>query len=139
VRSRRDHREEFDVDEQEFFASVAARTGLGREEAADLTRAALQAIAQRLSEGTVRDLVTGLPDGLDGEVRAVKGRPSRQVGLEEIEEKVSERTGLRRDEVHSGFRAVLATLREAVPEDTYEKVVGQLPGQFRDLVAEEPR
>jgi uncharacterized protein (DUF2267 family) len=130
------HPEEFDVDEQEFFRSVAASTGLGREEAADLTRATLQTLAQRLSEGTVRDLAVRLPDGLDEVVRGVKGRPSKQVGLEDAEEKVRERTGLRLDEVHAGFAAVLATLREAVPEATYAKVVGQLPHQFRDLVDE---
>lgn len=127
------------MDEREFYGSVAERTGLGREEAADLTRATLQALAGRLSEGTVRDLVLRLPDGLDEEVRGVRGRPSRRVGLEEVEMHVTERTGLLRDEVHAGVRAVLVTMREAVPEDIYDKVVGELPGQFRDLVTDEPR
>lgn len=125
------------MDKREFFGSVAEQTGLSREEAADLTRATLQTLAQRLSEGTVRDLVMGLPDGLEDEVRGVKARPSRRVGLEEAETQVSERTGLRRDEVHTGLRAVLVTLRASVPEDIYAKVVGQLPGQFRELVAED--
>lgn len=125
------------MDKREFFGSVAEQTGLSREEAADLTRATLQTLAQRLSEGTVRDLVMGLPDGLEGEVRGVKARPSRRVGLEEAETQVSERTGLRRDEVHAGLRAVLVTLRASVPEDVYAKVVGQLPGQFRELVTED--
>jgi len=125
------------VDKREFFGSVAEQTGLSREEAADLTRATLQTLAQRLSGGTVRDLVMGLPDGLADEVRGVKARPSWRVGLQEAETQVCEHTGLRRDEVHAGLRAVLVTLRATVPEDTYDKVVGQLPAPFRDLVTED--
>jgi uncharacterized protein (DUF2267 family) len=125
------------VDEREFFRTVAERTGLSREEAADLTRAALQAIAQRLSEGAVRDLVVHLPDDLDQTMRTVKGRPNRRSGLNEAEEQVAERIGLTREEVHTGFGAVLSTLREAVPEQEFEKAVSQLPGEFLRLMTEE--
>jgi len=54
------------VDDREFFRSVADRAGLSREEATDLTRATLQALAQRLSQGAVRELVLHLPDQLAG-------------------------------------------------------------------------
>jgi uncharacterized protein (DUF2267 family) len=70
-----------DVDDREFFRSVADRAGLSREEATNLTRATLQAIAQRLSEGAVRELVLHLPDRLGEQVGGVKGRPSRHSGL----------------------------------------------------------
>src|SRR5690242_4712872 len=98
------------MDEREFFRSVAERSGLSREEAADLTRATLQALAQRLSEGTVRELVLHLPDNLGDEVRGARRKPSQRSGLPDAEEQISERTGLRRDEVHAGFAAVLATM-----------------------------
>jgi uncharacterized protein (DUF2267 family) len=122
------------VDEREFFRSVAERTGLSREEAADLTRAALQALAQRLSEGTVRELVVHLPDRLGDEVRGVRGKPSRRSGLADAEKQISDRTGLRSDEVHAGFAAVLATMRETMSTDVLDEALTQLPSEFRDLV-----
>jgi uncharacterized protein (DUF2267 family) len=123
-----------EVDDREFFRSVADRAGLSREEATDLTRATLQALAQRVSAGAVRELVLHLPDRLAEQVGGVKGRPSRHSGLAEAEKQVSDRTGLRRDEVHVGFAAVLATLREALSPDVFDRVVAQLPREFRDLV-----
>jgi uncharacterized protein (DUF2267 family) len=124
------------MDEREFFRTVAERTGLSREEAADLTRAALEALARRLSEGAVGDLVLHLPDGLDATMRGVKGRPNKRSGLHEAEEQVAERTGLTREEVHAGFREVLGTLREVVPETEFDRAVDQLPGEFRRLMAD---
>ncbi len=125
------------MDEREFFRSVAERTGLSREEAADLTRATLQALAQRLSEGTVRELVLHLPDRLGDEVRGARGKPSRRSGLADAEKQISDRTGLRRDEVHAGFAAVLATMREAMSTGVLDKALTQLPSEFRDLVPDE--
>ena len=119
-----------DVDDREFFRSVADRAGLSREEATDLTRATLQALAQRLSQGAVRELVLHLPDQLAEQVGGVTGRPSRHSGLAEAEKQVSDRTGLRRDEVHMGFAAVLATLREELSADVFDRVVAQLPREF---------
>lgn len=124
------------MDEREFFRSVAERSGLSREEAADLTRATLQALAQRLSEGTVRELVLHLPDKLGDEVRGARRKPSQRSGLPDAEEQISERTGLRRDEVHAGFAAVLATMRETMPTDVLDKALNQLPSEFRDLLPE---
>jgi len=49
---------------------------------------------------------------------------------------VIERTGLTLDEVHAGFREVLRTLREVVPEARFERAVDQLPGEFRRLMTE---
>jgi len=41
---------------------------------------------------------------------------------------------LRRDEVHAGFAAVLATMREATSTSVLDKALAQLPSEFRDLV-----
>lgn len=122
------------MDERDFFRSVAERTGLSREEAADLTRATLQALAQRLSGGTVRELAVHLPDRLADEVRGARGKPSRRSGLADVEKQISDRTGLRRDEVHAGLAAVLATMREATSTDVLDKALAQLPNEFRVLV-----
>jgi uncharacterized protein (DUF2267 family) len=52
--------------------------------------------------------------------------------LAEAEKRVSDRTGLRRGEVHLGFAdtAVLATLREVLSADVFNRVVAQLPREF---------
>jgi uncharacterized protein (DUF2267 family) len=52
--------------------------------------------------------------------------------LAEAEKQVSDRTALRRDEVHVGFVAVLATLRKALSADVFDRVVAQLPREFLD-------
>jgi uncharacterized protein (DUF2267 family) len=122
------------VDERGFFRSVAERTGLSREEAADLTRATLQALAQQLSQGAVRELALRLPDRLGDEVRGAQGKPSRHSGLADTEKQISDRTGLRRDEVHAGLAAVLATMRDATSAAVLDKALTQLPSEFRDLV-----
>lgn len=122
------------MDEREFFTSVAQRTGLSREEAADLTRATLQALAQRLSEGAARELAAALPDKLGAEVRAARGKPSRRSGLADAEKQISDRIGLRPDEVHTGVAAVLAVLREAMPTEAFDRALAQLPGEFRALL-----
>lgn len=127
------------MDERDFFRSVAERTGLSREEATDLTRAALQALAQRLSKGTLHELVRNLPDGLGEQLRHVRGRSSRRTDLDETEKQVGGHTGLRHDEVHAGLAAVVTTMRDALPAETFDKALAQLPAQFRDLLAEEPR
>lgn len=124
------------MDEREFYRSVADRTGLSREEATDLTRATLQALAQRVSGTASKELLLSLPDGLGEQVRGVKGKPSKHTTLDDVEKELSERTGLRRDEVHPGVAAVLATMREAMSPETFDKVLAQLPASFRDLAAE---
>lgn len=122
---------------REFYQSVAERAGLSREEATDLTRATLRALAERLSQGMVRALARGLPDGVAEEVRDVRGRPSRHTGLDEVELQVSEHTGLRLDEVHAGIAAVLAEMCEALPAELVEKVLAQLPDEFRGLTSQQ--
>ncbi|WP_214366949.1 DUF2267 domain-containing protein [Pseudonocardia sp. H11422] len=124
------------MDEREFYRTAAQRTGLSREEAADLTRATLQVLAGRMSTGEARDLARALPDGLAEPVRAGRSRPQKRYGLLEVEQQVSERIGLNQREVHDGIRAVLTTLRDAVPGQVFTEAMGQLPSEFRTLVDE---
>ena len=52
------------VNDKEFYRSVAQRAGLSRGEAADLTRATLETVADRVSGGEARDLAAELPEPL---------------------------------------------------------------------------
>jgi uncharacterized protein (DUF2267 family) len=118
------------VEYKEFIQAVADRSRLGREEAADLTWATLETLADRLSGGAVRDLALHVPEELRAALPA-DGRPAKRFGLHEFVERVRERTGLNEREAADGVRAVLETLREAVPGDEYDKAMSQLPAEFR--------
>ncbi|NMI00283.1 DUF2267 domain-containing protein [Pseudonocardia acidicola] len=124
------------MDDREFYRTVAERTGLSREEAADLSRATMQAIAARMSPGEVDDLAMLLPDQLADSLKSGRGRPSKRKGLLDIKQQVMDRTRLNEQEVHDGVRGVLTTLRDAVPEDAFTQAMGQLPGEFRSLLEE---
>ncbi|WP_433246935.1 DUF2267 domain-containing protein [Streptosporangium sp. CA-135522] len=117
---------------KEFVQTVAERAGLSREEAADLTRATLETLGERLSSGEARHLAKHLPDPLPESLSA-EGR-SEQFGLHDFVVRVSRRTGLTERETTGGVRAVLTTLRETIPDDTFGHAMLQLPGEFLEMV-----
>jgi uncharacterized protein (DUF2267 family) len=121
------------VEYKEFVQAVTERTGLSRQEAADLTRATLEALSERVSDGELRQLAMQLPDGLR-EYAKPKKKGTERFGLVEFIRKVGEHTGLTEAETTAGVRAVLTTLREAVSPAEYRDVMSQLPDAFADLV-----
>ncbi|MDQ1677596.1 MAG: hypothetical protein QOC93_2740 [Actinomycetota bacterium] len=121
------------MESKEFIQAVTERTGLSRQEAADLTRATLGTLAARVSDGELRQLAMQLPDGLREYAKPHK-KGTERFGLTEFVRKVSEHTGLTESETTTGVRAVLTTLREAVSADEYRDVMSQLPGAFTELV-----
>jgi uncharacterized protein (DUF2267 family) len=121
------------VNDKEFFRSVAQRAGLSREEAADLTRATLETLADRVSGGEARDLAAELPEPLAQPLRS-GDEAAKRFDLEEFVRRVSERTGLTAPETTSGIRAVLVTLREVTPSDEFTEVMAQLSKDFRTLI-----
>src|SRR5216683_2452979 len=60
------------MDQKGIVRAVAERTGLSREESADITRAVLEGLAGQLSEGEARRLAADLPGPLWN-----RGRPRR--------------------------------------------------------------
>jgi uncharacterized protein (DUF2267 family) len=121
------------VEYKEFIATVQQRTGLSRQESADLSRATSETLGERLSEGEALQLSVQLPDGLSEYVRP-HGRQAERFGLDEFIKKVSDHTGLTEPETTAGVRAVLLTLRDAVSPDQFGDVMSQLPGDFATLV-----
>jgi uncharacterized protein (DUF2267 family) len=121
------------MEAREFYRTVADRTGLSKEEAADLTRAVFETLALRVSPGEVRDLAAQLPDQLAEAVRRNRKSPER-FGLSELIQRVSKRTGLNEQETTAGVRAALTTLREAVEEPEFDHFMSQLPGEFTKLL-----
>ncbi|MFF9165681.1 MULTISPECIES: DUF2267 domain-containing protein [unclassified Streptomyces] len=118
------------MDEQEFVRTVAERTGLGREEAGDLTWATLETLAHRLSPGEARDLVTELPEGLAEAVRRGTTDRIERFGHKDSVQRVAERTMLREEEADRGVRTVLAVLRQAISEKEFNDLMSQLGTDF---------
>jgi uncharacterized protein (DUF2267 family) len=73
-----------DMNQKELACAVAERSGLSREESADLSRAVLEAIAGQLSDGAARRLAAELP-GVGEQCQPRRHRPEpRPVRLDEF-------------------------------------------------------
>ncbi|MEU6276224.1 DUF2267 domain-containing protein [Streptomyces populi] len=124
------------MEEREFVRAVSERTGLSRQESADLTRATLETLAHRLSGGEDRALELKLPEGLAESVRRGATPAIEVFGYDETVRRVAERNVLKKEEADSGVRAVLVTLGEAVGEKEFGNVMSQLGADFARPVEE---
>lgn len=122
------------MDEKTFYATVAERAGLSKEEAADLTRATLEEIAAQLPGGEVERLAVTLPDWLGRHLPRHAGR-ARPRALADVVDRLGTRTGLKEEEVRRGVQAVLTTLRAAVDPTHLEHALAMLPQDYRRLAA----
>lgn len=121
------------MDQKELSRAVAERSGLSREESADLSRAVLEAIAGQLSDGEARRLAAELP-GAGKQWQPRRHRPeARPVHLDEFITQVSQHTGLTEAEARAGTAAVLAALRQGLSEERYRHLIGQLPAEYAEL------
>ncbi|MER7834950.1 DUF2267 domain-containing protein [Streptomyces sp. NPDC096040] len=123
------------MEEKEFIQAVSERTGLTRQEAADITRATLETLAHRLSPGEARDLIVELPEGLAEYVRRGAAERIERFGYRDTVRQVAERNMLKEEEADRGVRTVLAELREAVDDKEFSDLMSQLGAEFRQAVA----
>jgi uncharacterized protein (DUF2267 family) len=122
------------VDEKTFYAAVAERAGLSKEEAADLTRATLETIPGQISSGEIRKLAPTLPDWLVASVPR-HDRSAHPMAVTDFVRQISQRTGLTEEETRRGAGAVLTVLREAVDPTHLEHALSLLPKDYRQLAA----
>lgn len=115
--------------DREFFREVADHSGLSRQEAADVTRATLLTLADRISGGEARDLAADLPEQLAQPLRS-GDEAAKRYDLEEFERRVGGHAGLSPRDTSNGVAAVLLTLRDATPETAYQRAMSQLPKEF---------
>ncbi|MEU5943871.1 DUF2267 domain-containing protein [Micromonospora sp. NPDC047548] len=120
---------------QDFINAVATRAKVSTDQAATLTSATLETLADRISGGQAEDLAYQLPEGLDDHLRRPLGRErAASFGLEEFVRRVADRPNIDRSLAGAGVSAVLTTLREAVTRDEFENAVAQLPKEFRQVI-----
>ncbi len=122
------------MDQKGLARAVAERAGLSREESADVTRAVLEGLADQLSEGEARRLALDVPDLADQlQMARRRSKEAHPVKVHDFIRQVSERTGLTEEEARAGAGAVLGTLREALGEEEYRHLTGQLPAEYAGL------
>jgi uncharacterized protein (DUF2267 family) len=122
---------------RELARGVAARTGLSREESADISRDVLEGIAAQLSEGEARHLAIDLPQQLAGEIDPARRRRqgAHPIPVLDFIRQVGARTGLPESEARAGTGAVLAELSGSLGQEDYRQIMGQLPAAYSDLGA----
>ncbi|MFJ8578222.1 DUF2267 domain-containing protein [Micromonospora sp. NPDC093277] len=118
-----------------FVDKVAQRTRTSPDRAADLTRATLETLAERLTGGEVLDLAAQLSKPLQ---RILKPHPDTEAadrfGAAEFIARVGQRAGVDGNAARNAVRAVFTTLREAVTGGEFDDVVVQMPRDYRDMV-----
>ncbi|GAA4578252.1 hypothetical protein GCM10023176_53750 [Micromonospora coerulea] len=124
---------------QDFINAVATRAKVSTDQAAALTRATLETLADRISAGKAEDLAIQLPDGLDDPLRKPpplrgRGEHAKSFGLEEFVRRVADRPAIDRALAGAGVGAVLTTLREAVSRDEFEDAMAQLEKEFWQVI-----
>jgi uncharacterized protein (DUF2267 family) len=117
----------------EFIGGVAERANVSTDEAAALTRATLQTLADRISGGEAEDVAAALPEPLQSLLLPPRAKNAERFGLEEFVRRVSERAGVDAALGREGARAVFTTVRETT-DGEFGDVMLQLPREFEELV-----
>jgi uncharacterized protein (DUF2267 family) len=128
---------EASMQRNDFLESVSAQGDLDSVDVAEnVTIATLRALGERLTSGEAEDLASALPDELAGVLGEVKGDGAEQLSAEEFLERVrnreAETDGVDATDAEDHVRAVMATLRKAVPRE-WGGVQNQLPDDFEGL------
>ena len=119
----------------ELARAVAERTGLSREESADITRAVVEGLAGQVSKGEADHLAVELPLAAELAARPGHRTEAHPVRVLDFIRQVGARTGLPERDARAGTGAVLAVLRETLSEDAYSHLMGQLPAEYSELAA----
>lgn len=135
------------MDYSEFTGEVQDRIDAGnQDEAVRTTRAVLETLGERLSQGGATDLASPLPMEIDRYLLDVENEQKydRDEFIERVEEKMNYEdlrfpTGYSRPapvdqaEVAYRIKTVIALLAEKVPEGEINDIQKQLPAEFEEL------
>ncbi|GAA3778544.1 DUF2267 domain-containing protein [Micromonospora maritima] len=121
-----------------FVEAVARRAELSTDQAATVSRAVLQTLAERITADEAGDLAAQLPDDVGGYLAAPEGTGTTGAAVEFLY-RVAERSAVDPAVAEVGTRAVLATLRDTVTVGEFQDLVAQLPRGFDAMVDPIPR
>jgi uncharacterized protein (DUF2267 family) len=126
------------VSGEEYAAAVAERAGLDDAAARRAVDAVLDALGERITHGQAEDLAAWLSAELREALERgnARGRgEGRPLSVTEFERRVADHEGVSPEVAREHARAVLAVLRESVPEKEFSDTVAQLPADYRPLLA----
>ena len=121
------------MDYEPFVVRVEQRADVGRERAEALIQATLRTLAERISGGEAREVAEQLPAELRPALTGAEEAPER-FEVDEFVRRVADRSGEDSAKAAAGARAVMITLREAVPRREFDGVTTQLPKDFLELL-----
>ena len=117
-----------------FLARVRERGEYkDQSEAADVTNAVLEVLAQRISPGEVKDLASQLPGPLGEVLDRATPQQAQSFGIEEFYRRVAERTRARPLTAQWDASAVLTTVADAVTGGELNQIISQLPSSYAVL------
>ncbi|SCL33013.1 Uncharacterized conserved protein, DUF2267 family [Micromonospora rhizosphaerae] len=118
----------------EFLEAVAERAGLPPAEAANVIRATLKTLAERVSGGQASDLAEQLPEEFRGHLYKEVDFAER-LDLPEFLHEIRARAGVGDDQrAAEAARAVLTTVRDAVSAEEIKDLESELPKDIRQLL-----
>lgn len=120
-----------------FVEAVARRAELPADEAATVSRAVLQTLADRITADETTDLAAQLPDDVGGYLEPAGTTTTG--GAVDFLYRVAERAAVDPAVAEVGAVAVLATLRDTVTVGEFHDLVAQLPKGFDAMVDPIPR
>ncbi|MEW2424063.1 DUF2267 domain-containing protein [Streptomyces nigra] len=117
-----------------FLAHVRERGEYrDQNEAADVTSAVLEVLAQRISPGEVKDLASQMPGPLGQVLHQAMPPRAQSFGIEEFYRRVAERTDGRPRTAQWDASAVLTTVADAVTGGELNQIISQLPSSYAVL------
>jgi uncharacterized protein (DUF2267 family) len=111
---------------------IADRAGVWPQDARAIADAVLEVLAERIAAGEVDDLIALMPLELRAPLERGKGKAAR-MPLDEFVRRVAEREGVELLTAREHVAAVLATLRELLPDAEWRDVTAQLPADYDAL------
>jgi uncharacterized protein (DUF2267 family) len=120
----------------EFVRRVAERAGIDFDAAGRAIEAVLQTLAERLAPGEVDDLNARLARAFHPALKQGKGRQdvsTRRMDREVFLQRIAERYGVSAEAAFVLARAVLTTLREALPGEEFADIAAELPSEYAVL------
>ena len=121
----------------ELLRRVADRAGVDSGRAAKATEAVLETLAERIAGGQADDMADVLAAELRPPIRRGRersGGKAQRMSLDEFVGRIADREGVSYDEALEHARAVIATLREALPPKEFSDLLAQLPRGYHEAL-----
>jgi uncharacterized protein (DUF2267 family) len=120
-----------------FLRRVADHAGTDEQTARRAAEAVLETLAERIAAGEVDDIAAYLSAELRAPLergKAASGGKATRMSLDEFVGRVADREDVPWEQALEHARAVLTTLREALPSDELSDLLDELPSSYQEAL-----